>query len=212
MAEVRAMSDRETLEQELSRLKARVNELEGRMSGPPEHWQASGYYATYYATTGFFLGLFAATTSLLFNIVGSLLVGQHPLHLIKICLTFPLGSRPLSSDVDNGVLLAMGCCLYLATGMLLGVPFQLLLTRLAGDRASFVKRWVLASILALLLWLINFYGILSWLQPLLFGGRWIVDMIPWWVAALTHLVFGWTMAILYPLGLYTPYRPEVDMQ
>ena len=30
--------------------------------------------------------------------------------------------------------------------------------------------------------------------------------LPWWVAAATHLVFGWTIALLYPLGEYTPYR------
>ena len=65
------------------------------------------------------------------------------------------------------------------------------------------------SLLALGVWLVNFYGILSWLQPLLFGGRWIVEQIPWWVAALTHLVFGWTMLIVYPLGRYTPYRLRV---
>jgi hypothetical protein len=45
---------------------------------------------------------------------------------------------------------------------------------------------------------VNFYLLLSWLQPLLFGGRWIAQLIPWWVAMITHLVFGWTVAALYP--------------
>jgi hypothetical protein len=58
-----------------------------------------------------------------------------------------------------------------------------------------------------------FYGILSWLQPLLVEGdpgNWITSFkpvfLPWWVAAATHLVFGWTIALLYPLGEYRPYR------
>jgi hypothetical protein len=39
-------------------------------------------------------------------------------------------------------------------------------------------------------------------------GNWITNpqYLPWWVAAATHLVFGWTIAVLYPLGVYTPYR------
>jgi hypothetical protein len=55
--------------------------------------------------------------------------------------------------------------------------------------------------LALAVWAVNFYGLLAWLQPLVLGGHWIVELIPWWVGALTHLVFGWTMALLYPLGV-----------
>ena len=50
----------------------------------------------------------------------------------------------------------------------------------------------------------------DWLQPLLFHGDWIVTMIPPWVAALTHLVFAWTMALVYPLGTYTPYEPTTE--
>ncbi len=69
----------------------------------------------------------------------------------------------------------------------------------------------MASVVSLAIWGINFYGILSWLQPLLIGGdpgNWITNpsYLPWWVAAATHLVFGWTIALLYPLGEYTPYR------
>ena len=43
------------------------------------------------------------------------------------------------------------------------------------------------------MWIVNFYLILSWLQPALLGGRWIVDQIPIWVAVLTHLAFAWTI-------------------
>jgi hypothetical protein len=91
--------------------------------------------------------------------------------------------------------------------MLLGIPLQLVLSRFNG-KATVAKRLAIASGLGLGLWLFNFYAVLSWLQPLLFGGNWIVDAayLPPWVAAGTHLVFGWTMALLYPLGQFVPNR------
>ena len=153
------------------------------------------------------IGIFGAATSLLLNIVGSALVEQHPLRLVQVYLTFPLGERAL--NLESGIALTTGCCLYLGTGMLLGIVFHLFLTRYTAN-ATLVNRLLASSLLATAIWLINFYGILSWLQPLLFGGRWIVDNIPWGVGWLTHLVFGWTMAIVYPLGLYEPYRLQTE--
>ena len=35
----------------------------------------------------------------------------------------------------------------------------------------------------LLLWIGNFYLILSWLQPLISGNAYIIENIPWWVAS-----------------------------
>ena len=112
------------------------------------------------------------------------------------------------------MILAIGCCLYLGTGMLLGIPVYMALARFAAQ-GGLVKRLIVASIVSLAIWAINFYGILSWLQPLLFGGdpgNWITNptYLPWWVAAATHLVFGWTIALLYPLGEYRPYRGSAN--
>ena len=195
---------REEKIRELEELRARVRRLEGELiegevfarRTPP------AYYTAYHTLAGFVLGMFGAVTSLLFNVVGSAFVGQHPLQLIRVYLTFPLGADALS--VESGLALAIGCCLYVGTGMLLGIPFQLMLTRYF-PRASFAARCAAVSALAVAVWLGNFYGILSWLQPLLFGGRWIVDLVPWWVAALTHLVFGWTLLLVQPLGTFQPY-------
>lgn len=194
---------------ELEELRSRVRRLESELQAKPGHWQATDYYAAYYATTGFMLGIFGAATSLLFNVVGSVLTNKHPLEIIRVYLTFPLGDRAFSPEMESGLTLAVGCCLYLATGMLLGIPVHLFLTRFAKD-AGLGGRLIWASIIGLAIWVINFYGILSWLQPALFGGNWIVEMIPWWVGALTHLVFAWTMALVYPLGLYTPYRRQTE--
>jgi hypothetical protein len=130
----------------------------------------------------------------------------------SVYLTFGMGGRALELHLhggEGGLMLIIGCCLYIATGMLLGTLFQVVLSRFAGQ-AGLGQRMVLASALALTVWIVNYYLLLSWIQPLLFGGNWIVALIPWWVAALTHLVFGWTMALVYPLGTFEPYRVRID--
>ena len=201
--------DREAKQQRLEALRAEVRHLENELTAEAEagQWPPRTYYTAFHALVGFVFGMFGAGASLLFNVVGSVLVGQHPLRLVQVYLTFPLGESAL--QIQDGLTLAVGCCLYLATGMLLGIPFHLVLSRwFAG--ASFGLRLGVASALALGLWLVNFYALLSWLQPLLFGGRWIVELIPWWVAALTHLVFGWTMVLVQPLGTFIPYRLSTE--
>jgi hypothetical protein len=210
------MTDKDlvAVQRELSDLRARVAELEEEATAaePPSLEWTRGYYLTYYATTGFFLGMLAAVASLVFNIVGALVVGLHPLQLIRVYLTFGMGGRALDLHLhggEGGLMLIIGCCLYIATGMLLGTLFQVVLSRFAGQ-AGLGQRMVLASALALTVWIVNYYLLLSWIQPLLFGGNWIVALIPWWVAALTHLVFGWTMALVYPLGTFEPYRVRMD--
>lgn len=199
-----------TVEQELAELRARVAQLEAELDTfqPLDRSWTGRYYPTYYAVAGFFLGMAGAVSSLLFNVVGATRTGEHPLQLIRVYLTFGLGERALDlqfNQGDDGLMLIIGCCLYIFTGMLLGVIFQVVLS-LLNERATLVRRLYTASILAVIIWLVNYYLILSWLQPLLFGGNWIVTQIPIWVALLTHLVFGWTMAVVYPLGIYEPYR------
>lgn len=203
----------ETKREELERLQTEMRRLENEMADEAASaaWQATGYYTAYYATTGFMLGLFGAAASLLFNIVGSVMVGQHPLEIIRCYLTFPLGDRAF--EIETGLGLAVGCCLYLGTGMLLGVPMYLALTRFTAQ-GTFAGRLAVASVVAVVIWLVNFYGVLAWLQPLVVKNisesNLIVNRVPPWVAALTHLVFGWTMVLVYPLGLYSPYRRETD--
>jgi len=205
---------RELLEKELAELRQRVAGLETELAKPTERWQAKGFYASYYATTGFMLGIFGAAASLILNIVGSTIVKQHPLHLIQVYLTFPLGDKAMAKDfLDNqGLLLAVGCCLYLATGMLLGIVFQLVLAYFARNKGwtSLGARLILATALSVAVWLLNFYGILSWLQPRIIPDlsqeNYIVNLVPWFVGLATHLVYGWTMAFVFPLGEYAPYR------
>jgi len=197
------------LQAEAARLEAEVDSEE--FVEAVASWAKRGYYLTYYATAGFFLGMVAALVSLMFNIIGASIAGKDPLQLIRVYLTFGLGGRALDPAFDDGLALAMGCVLYIATGMLLGIVFHVILTRYAAT-TGLLGRLTLASVVAVAVWLVNFYGLISWLQPLLFGGSWIIDnaQLPWWVALATHLVFGWTMALIYPWGLFHPYRLQTE--
>ena len=193
----------------LLELREELAQLEQELGDQPDTWQPSEthFYGMYHATSGLVLGMAGALASLLFNVVGSTVVGLHPLRLIQVYLTFPIGERALSPEFDSGIALAIGCCLYIGTGMLLGVPFQMAFARFTPD-SSLITRLMLGTVLGLVLWGVSFYLILDWLQPLLFGGNWIVDssILPPWVGAATHLVFAWTMACLYPFGKHEPYR------
>ncbi len=204
-------------ESELIELKRRVSDLESQIAAEADYvpFWPSGYYTAYYATTGFMLGIFGAMASLLFNVVGSVLTGKHPLEIIRSYLTFPLGDQAFEFSPDqNGLMLAIGCCLYLATGMFLGIPVYLALTRWGAGKSIIVK-FMIATVVSLIIWVVNFYGILSWLQPEVIDmspENLIVNRVPWWVAAATHLVFGWTMVLVYPLGDFVPYRRVTEQQ
>lgn len=216
------MADRPIERQtEIAELKARLDRLEREVleAAPATPWQPTSFYGAYFATTGFLLGFLAAGVSLLFNLIVAPLAGKHPFELIRIYLTFPLGEQALrlttaanqTYAISDNVIVAAGCCLYLFTGMLLGAPFFVALAWLS-DKSSFPVRCIVGVALSLALWAINFYGILAWLQPALFGGAWITDgkLLPWWVAAATHVIFGMTFVIGYPLGKFQPYRSVTE--
>jgi hypothetical protein len=170
---------------------------------PPRVWTEPGYNPRQYANAGLLLGSLAGCTSLLTNVIGSVLwpaitgEPQHPLRIIQIYLTFPLGESALA--LNSGVVLALGCVMYLVTGMVYGIVFELAISCFIPN-AGWRGRLVACSFLALAVWIVNFYGVIAWLQPLVLGGRWIVELIPWWVAFITHLIFGWTVAMLYPVA------------
>ncbi|MCG3175699.1 MAG: hypothetical protein MOGMAGMI_00632 [Candidatus Omnitrophica bacterium] len=194
------MSREENLRR-LEQLRNQVRVLEDELARPEpgEHWAEGRYYTAYHVLAGMMLGFLAAASSLLFNVVGSLLIRQHPMEIIRVYLTFPLGERALS--IESGAILALGCCLYLSTGVVFGVLFHLVLSRFFEGRPP-VQRWGVVTAMGLALWVVNYYGVLSWLQPALFGGDWIVRLVPAWVAALTHLVFAWTLLVADDLGRF----------
>jgi hypothetical protein len=197
---------------ELQGLRRRVEELEREVSTLSGRaiWTPPTYYAAWEMLGGMVLGLVGAAASLLFNIIGASLVGKHPLELIRVYLTFPLGESAL--QIENGFALAAGVCLYLGTGMIGGIPVHMILGRFF-KHSPFRTRFVVATVLGLGVWLVNFYGLLSWIQPWLIGGNWIVEMVPIPVAAATHVIFAWTMLLVHRWGEFVPHeraRPRVE--
>ncbi|NIL99396.1 MAG: hypothetical protein GTN89_00165 [Acidobacteria bacterium] len=163
-------------------------------------WPPQGFYLLWHLVVGITLGGLAALVSLGFNVVGAPLFGQPSMQLIRVYLTFPMGERALTAE--EGLALSVGAGLYLITGAILGIGFHLVLRTFRPDGPT--KMFLVATALGLGLWIVNFYLILSWLQPVLLGGRWIVDEIPFWVAALTHLAFAWTIWVGEYWGRFEP--------
>ena len=176
-----------------------------------EVWPPPGYYGLFHVLAGLILGLVGATVSLLANVLGALAAGHPPLKLIQVYLTFPMGEKALHQETlsNPGLVLFVGCVLYLITGGLYGVVFQVLMTTTFRG-AHTVLRFIAATLIGLGLWVINFYGVLNWLQPTLQGGNWIVQEIPVWVAVLTHLAFAWSMYLMSHWGRFEPPAPAAS--
>jgi len=167
-----------------------IRKLKAEEAETQSVWPPPGYYLLWHVVIGMVLGGIGATVSLLANALGAPLFGERSLQLIRVYLTFPMGARAL--EAETGLVVFVGVCLYLGTGAILGVGFHLLMSTIFAT-ASSVKRFVISTLIGLALWIVNYYLILSWLQPMLQGDNWIVRLIPFWVAALTHLAFVWTM-------------------
>lgn len=169
----------------------------------PGGWPPRGYYLLWHVVVGMMLGLIGGAVSLTANVVGAPLFGLHPLQLIRVYLTFPMGEAALTDA--GGKVLTVGCILYLLTGAIYGIVFHLVLST-SFTKSSALRRFLAATILGLVIWVINFYGILLWLQPALLGGDWIVNLVPFWVAALTHLAFAWTVLAIEFWARFVPYE------
>jgi len=164
-------------------------------------WPPKGYYLLWHIVVGMTLGGIGALVSLGANMIGAPLFGEHPLRLIRVYLTFPMGESALTAEA--GSVLFIGCMLYLATGALFGVVFHLTMSLFFAD-APRGRKFAIATAMGLGLWIFNYYLVLSWLQPMLLGGNWIVRLVPIWVAALTHLCFAWTVAAGEFWGRFEP--------
>ena len=195
------------IEEEIERHREAISSLEeelARHQTPAAVWPPPGFYATYYIVAGLMLGTMGAVNSFLFNLVGSFIVNQDPMLILRVLGTFFIGKSALTTPDMTFLMLVM--LTHLAVGAVAGAIFNLLLN-LLFPRLSGIGLLAAGAFFGILLWLVTFYGVISWLQPLLVGQPYILQMMPLWVALLTHVVYGLTLGILQPMGKFVPYSP-----
>jgi hypothetical protein len=172
-------------------------------------WYPRGFYTAYHVLSGMVLGVIAAWVTLVFNVIGAVLLGKAPLELLRVYSTILGGARTAESSEAVVLLFALG--VHTLTGAVCGAPIHVVVSRFFPGRPLGARLFT-GAWLGVVMWAINFYGVLSWLQPLLLGepSSYIVDHIPIWVAVLTHVAFTETVLILQPLALFNPrsYRSD----
>ena len=155
----------------------------------PVEVRAGGGISTF--TVGSVAGFLGAITCLICNIAGALVLGVEPLRLLRIYATILEGRRALDLSQANFFIAAFA--VHIVTGILFGTIFALC----ARKFCTGLQRYTLAGAgYGIAIWLVNFYGILSWLQPLLHGSAFILTEIPIAVAGLTHVSYGLTVALV----------------
>ena len=200
-----AMTREEAL-REIERHRAAILEIESQLSAPAAAgWQPVGFYLTFYIVAGTTIGILGSVTSFIFHVLGSLLVRQTPLLFLRVYGTMFLGPRALTTEDLNVFMLV--AVVHFSVGASAGAVFQVFISRFVPDRP--VLQVVLGGVYGLLMWVVNFYVVIAWLQPRLFGEALVLKLMPWWIAALTHLIYGLTLGILQPLARFVPYRPAV---
>ena len=144
--------------QAVEQLRSQVQQLQGELNKVAEAqcWPPSRFSGIEHVIYGAVLGACGAAVALLANVVLAPLAGQHPLELIRVYLTFPLGAEALALAetaphalvLRDGMVLTFGCCLYLVTGILLGIPFHAAMTQLV--QPSLRNRLIVCTMFSLL--------------------------------------------------------------
>ncbi len=184
-----------------------IIDLEAQLQEPvTRSWPPVGFYLTFYIVAGATIGILGSVTSFAFNVLGSLLVKQDPLLFLRVYGTVFLGPKALTTDDLNFFMLV--AVVHFSVGASAGAVFQVFISRFVPDRP--LLQIVLGGIYGVLMWVVNFYLIISWLQPRLVGEAYVLELMPAWIALLTHLVYGLTLGVLQPLGRFVPYRPAVS--
>jgi hypothetical protein len=198
---------REEALREIEQHRAAIIDLEAQLREPVTHsWPPVGFYLTFYLVAGATIGILGSVTSFAFNVLGSLLVKQDPLLFLRVYGTVFLGARALTTDDLNFFMLV--AVVHFSVGASAGAVFQVFISRFVPDRPAL--QIVLGGAYGVVMWIVNFYLIISWLQPRLVGQAYVLELMPVWIAALTHLIYGLTLGVLQPLGRFVPYRPAVS--
>lgn len=192
---------------EIARHRAAIVELEAQLHEPvAPSWPPVGFYLTFYIVAGATIGILGSMTSFAFNVLGSLMVQQDPLLFLRVYGTVFFGANALTTEDLNFFMLV--AVVHFSVGASAGAVFQVFVSRFVPDRPTL--QIVLGGAYGLAMWLVNFYLIITWLQPLLVGQAYVLHLMPAWVAALTHLIYGLTLGVLQPLGRFVPYRPAAQ--
>jgi len=189
-------------------LEGRLAELANREERPSTAprdtaWPPKGFYLTFYVVAGLLLGILGSLVSFLFNVAGSMLLRQDPLQFLRVYGTFFLGQQALTTEDLNFFMLV--AIVHFSVGAVAGAVFHVLVNYFLPDRAGL--QIALGALYGLLMWFVNFYVVIAWVQPRLWGQAYVLELMPTWVALLTHVIYGITLGALQPLGRFSPYRP-----
>jgi len=148
--------------------------------------------ALYFGTIGAFAGYLGSVVILGADIAGAKLMGFAPFMFLRYYATLREGSGALLMTSRSFLLNAV--VMHLAVGSALGAIFVLIIS--GRDIQRFTRYLAAGICFGLCVWFINFYLLLSWIQPLVNGKSYILENIPWWVAAVTHGLYGASVALI----------------
>jgi len=156
----------------------------------------------YFATVGLAAGFLGSLVKLISNMIGASIMALDPLKLLRVYATIKEGSAALVPN--NGISLLDTFFMHLVVGSIFGAVFMIIMSK----RSSFpqLTAFLLAGVAyGLAIWIVTFYLLLSWIQPLVNGSAYILNETPWWVAAGSHALYGFTVALVS-----FPFRNDVD--
>jgi len=164
-------------------------------------WFPQGFYGAYYVLSGLVLGVIAAWAALLLNAIGAPLFGESSFELLRTYSTILGGESSATSSDAVAVMFALG--VHTFTGAVCGAPIHVVYSRYFMGQ-SLGKRIAVGVALGIVMWLVNFYGVLSWLQPMLHeeSSSYIVEHIPVWVAILNHVLFTTLLLLMQPFAIF----------
>jgi hypothetical protein len=188
-----------------------IRELEDDLAraeaGQAAAWVPLRFYTAYYVTSGLLIGIGAAWATLLLNMLGSLSIHGDAFKLLRVYGTFFFGSDAMETNRAAILMLTVG--VHTLTGAVCGAPIHVVLSRWKPD-LSLRGRVLAGAVLGVVMWLVNFYGVLSWLQPRLVGSAIILEEMPASVAAANHVAFAVLVVLMQPLGAFTVQRGAGD--